>query len=559
MSPGKRLDPVVSNQSMVLFSSATGADRISYSNTVHTPVLSPVLSLHKSADKTSVSLGETLVYTLAVTNNGNVAAQVIVTDTLPAGVSFIANSVLRDGIPLAGVLPSAGITLGNVAPHTTVKIAFQVIVVSLPSSLQLRNTAVGRYTFTTLEGREVHGETRSNPVSISILSYQLSTLLQANTPTTFIGDAVTYTLLLRNEGTRQLGGIIATVPVPDGAVFIPGSVVAGGVYYPEADPAEGILLGNLGTGSAAEISFRVRITAGSDPVLVTRAAITYYVEEIETIESNTVSITVIHPGITLSLKVNYYSAAPGDSLHYEFTVRNSGNLAVDAVLTDVVPPGTLFIWDSITIDGAIQRGIRPGEGVPLGTIRAGASVIVGLEVSVPVTFSFQHVPAVQNQGNVQYTFTLPDGRSVRQYARSNKVTTLILSPVISIEMTGEPPIVEPGGIAEFNVQVANSGNYPADVSVIRIVPQGTLIDPDIVTISAEAVPGTSYRGTVQLGTVEPGQTVHLSYRVTIHREFMGHALEGFSTALYLFNIDGRRYNGEARSNTYRLIIEEISE
>ncbi|UQZ35850.1 hypothetical protein C2I18_21340 [Paenibacillus sp. PK3_47] len=559
MTRGQRPDTVVTNQSMVLFSSAAGVDRISYSNTVNTPVLSPVLALHKSADKTSVSLGETLVYTLTATNNGNVAAQVVVTDALPPGVSFIANSVLRDGIPLPGVTPAAGIPLGTVAPHITVHIAFQVIVVSLPSSLQLRNTAVGRYIFTTLEGREVHGETRSNPVSISILSYQLSTLLTASTPTTFVGDAVTYTLLLKNEGTRPLAGINARIPVPDGAVFIPGSVVAGGVYDPESDPEAGIPLGNLGTGSAAEISFRVRITAGSDPVLITRAAITYYVEETETVESNTVSITVVHPGISVHLKVNYYSAAPGDSLHYVFTVKNSGNFAADAVLVDAVPQGTLFIWDSIRIDGAVQRGARPGDGVPLGTIRAGASVIVSLEVSIPATFNFQQLPAVQNHGNVQYTFTLPDGRSVRQVTRSNTVTTLILSPVISIEMTGEPPIVEPGGIAKFKIQVANSGNYPADVSVIRIIPQGTFIDPDIVTISAESVPGTSYRGAVQLGTVDPGQTVHLTYFVKINPGYLGHSIEGYSTALYLFTIDGRSYNGEARSNTYRLIIEEISE
>lgn len=559
MNPGKRLDPVVTNQSMVLFSSAAGVDRISYSNTVNTPVLSPVLALHKSADKTSVSLGETLVYTLAAANNGNVAAQVVATDALPAGVSFIANSVLRDGIPLPGVTPSAGIPLGTVAPHTTVIVAFQVIVVALPSSLQLRNTAEGKYTFTTLEGREVHGEIRSNQVSISILSYQLSTLLTASTPTTFIGDAVTYTLLLKNEGTRQLSGIIATIPVPDSAVFIPGSVIAGGVYYPEADPAEGILLGILGTGSAAEISFRVRITAAADDLLVTRAWITYDAGEKNTVESNTVSVTVVHPGMNVSLKVNAYSAAPGDNLYYEFTVQNSGNLAVDAILSDVIPAGTLFIWDSIQIDGALQRGVRPGDGIPLGTIRAETAVIVGFEVSVPVTFSIQHVPAVQNQGNVQYMFTLPDGRSVRQNIRSNPVTTLILSPAISIEMTGEPPIIEPGGTAGFKIQVTNSGNYPADVSVIRIIPQGTIIDPDIVTISAEADPGTPYRGAIQLGTVEPGQTVYLNYFVKINPGYMGHVLEGYSAALYRFTIDCRSYNGEARSNTYRLIIEEISE
>ncbi|MFD1908445.1 hypothetical protein ACFSQ7_37280 [Paenibacillus rhizoplanae] len=112
---------------------------------------------------------------------------------------------------------------------------------------------------------------------------------------------------------------------------------------------------------------------------------------------------------------------------------------------------------------------------------------------------------------VQYTFSLPDGRNVGQVSRSNAVTTLLFTPIISIQIEGEPPVVEPGSIAEFNIYVSNSGNYPAEVSVIRIVPQGTVIDPDIVTISAITVPGTPYSGTVALGTLEAGQTVTLTY------------------------------------------------
>lgn len=553
--------PVVTNQSLVLFSSATGADAITYSNTVNTQVLSPVLSLLKSADKTSVSLGETLVYTLAAKNSGNVPATVMITDILPLGVSFIANSVLRDGVPLPGVSPSNGIPLGTLSPQSQVNIAFQVIVISLPPSLELRNEAKGVYSFTTPEGRLIQGDLFSNTVRISLLSYQLSTLLTANTPTTFIGDALTYSLLLRNEGTRRLNDITAFIPIPEGSVFVPGSVVAGGVYYPNADPAEGIRLGALNTGSTAEISFRVRITAvPPDFLLQARAQISYHADEgTESTESNIATVTVIEPGITASLKVDLYNAAPGDNLHYEFTVRNSGNLAVEAVLADAIPAGTLFIWDSIRLDGQSLKGIRPGEGIPLGTIRAGSAVNVGFLVSIPAATDIRQVQAVQNQGTLQYTFTLPDGRNIRQTTRSNIVTTLILSPIISIEMMGEPPIVEPGGAAEFNITVNNSGNYSADVSVIRIVPQGSRIEPDIVTISALTVPEATYSGTVPLGIIQPGQTVKLTYWVRINTDYMGRVLEGYSAALYLFTIDGRQYSGETRSNNYRLLIEDNSE
>lgn len=561
MTDGSRLQPVVSNQSMVRYSSAEGNDTITYSNTVHTSVVGPVLSLLKQAAPLSASLGDTLVYTVTARNSGNTPAVLTIIDVLPPGVSFIANSVLRDGVPLPGVTPSSGIPLGTLVPHSGVTIAFQVIIVSLPPSLVLDNRAVGTYSFTTPEGRTVSSDVRSNPVSVSLLSYQLSTLLSASTPTTFIGDVVTYTLQLRNEGTRPLTAVIATLPVPEGTSFLPGSVIAGGIYQPEADPASGVGLGSLPGGAASEVSYRVRVSS-SPPgsVLQAQAQVSYVANDSgNTTASNTVQITVIQPGLSVRLKVDLYSAAPGDNLRYEFTVQNSGNMAVNALLTDAIPPGVLFVWDSVRIDGVPQRGVRPGNGIPLGTLRAGAVMAVDFLVSIPGATDIRQTPAIQNQGVVQYTFSLPDGRNVGQVSRSNAVTTLLFTPIISIQIEGEPPMVEPGSIAEFNIYVSNSGNYPAEVSVIRIVPQGTVIDPDIVTISAITVPGTPYSGTVALGTLEAGQTVTLTYFIKINTDYMGKDLQGSTAALYLFTIDGRRYSGEARSNSYKLLIEEISE
>ncbi|WP_150267350.1 DUF11 domain-containing protein [Paenibacillus tepidiphilus] len=561
MSLSERLQPVVTNQSMILFNSATGADSITFSNTVVTPVLSPVLSLTKSTDKTSVSLGETLVYTLTAVNSGNVPALITVLDPLPEGVSFIANSVIRDGVPLPGIVPGSGIPLGNVAPGGRVTAAFQAIVVTLPPVPELRNQAAAQYSFVTPEGRLVRGELASNEAVVSLLTFQLFTRLTASTATTFLEDAVTYTLSLRNEGSLPLNNVTAIIPVPEGAEFIPGSVVARGIYSPGVSPLGGIRLGTLNAGSSADITFRVRvIKEPPGSVLSTAAQIAYEVNNsIQHTESNSVQVRVIVPGVTVSLKVNVPAAAPGETLRYEFTVWNSGNQAVEAVLLDAVPAGTLFVWDSVRLNGAPLKGVRPGEGIPLGTLRPAVATSVVLEAAIAESTDVRLLPAVQNQGSVQYTYSLPDGRSVQETDLSNTVTTLLFSPVITIRMTGEPPIVEPGSIAILNIYVHNSGNYPADVSILHIVPRGSVIDPDIVTISALTVPEAASRGTVPLGRLEPEQSVHLQYYVRINSDYMGRSLQGSSTAVYTYEIDGRRFSGETMSNTYKLIIEEISE
>lgn len=246
----------------------------------------------------------------------------------------------------------------------------------------------------------MNGEVRSNPVSVSLLSYQLSSLLSASTPTTFIGDVVTYTLQLSNEGTRPLTGVIATLPVPEGTSFLAGSVIAAGIYQPEANPASGIGLGSLPAGSGVEVSYRVRVSSNpSGSVILASAQISYEANDNSTsTTSNSVQITVIQPGLSVNLKVDLYSVAPGDNLRYEFTVQNSGNLAVNALLTDAIPPSVLFVWDSVRIDGVPQKGVRPGGGIPLGTLRAGAVAVVDFLVSIPGATDIRQTPAIQNQG-----------------------------------------------------------------------------------------------------------------------------------------------------------------
>ncbi|MEK5395799.1 hypothetical protein CA600_11930 [Paenibacillus sp. VTT E-133280] len=561
MIPGSRTQPVVTNQSMVLFNSAAGVDGIVYSNTVNTPVVGPVLSLLKSTDKSHASLGDTLVYTITASNNGNTEAVVTVYDTLPEGVSFISNSVLRDGVPLPGATPSSGITLGSIAPQSQVNIAFQVVIISLPSTLVLQNKALGRFSFATPEGRIINGDLYSNSVFVSLLSYQLSTSLTASTPTSFIGDVVTYTLRLTNEGNSLLNQISATISIPNGAVFIPGSVIAGGVYYPESDPMQGIGIGQLDKDLSIDISFRVRVTEIPPSLdLTNRATVTYTVDDDPNItESNTVVVSLVLAGVTISKRVDHVTAAPGDNLRYELTVSNSGNLAVNAILTDAIPPGTLFVWDSVLLNGVMQKGARPADGIQLGTLRGGTSAVVVFQVSVPAAINIQAIGAVQNHGSVQYTFVLPDGRTVRQTSRSNTVTTLIVTPVISLETHAKPTLVEEGEHVQCWVSLTNSGNWPAKISLDRLSPEECLIDPSSIVIDGIPNPQSSFNGILSLGTVKGAVTVNIHYFVRVSEHVMMRFLKGLVTAQYSFNLDGREYAGESQSNSYTLTVDEISE
>jgi uncharacterized repeat protein (TIGR01451 family) len=71
---------------------------------VVTTVSSPKLTITKTADKASAKPGDTITYTITVTNNHPTASATSVTviDPVPAYTTYVANSTLLNSIPVAG-------------------------------------------------------------------------------------------------------------------------------------------------------------------------------------------------------------------------------------------------------------------------------------------------------------------------------------------------------------------------------------------------------------------------------------------------------------------------
>jgi uncharacterized repeat protein (TIGR01451 family) len=71
--------------------------------TMRVVIPQPVLTVLKSADKSSVVPGATITYTVLITNTGTgTATNVIATDPLPTYTTYVANSTRLNGITVAG-------------------------------------------------------------------------------------------------------------------------------------------------------------------------------------------------------------------------------------------------------------------------------------------------------------------------------------------------------------------------------------------------------------------------------------------------------------------------
>ena len=80
------------------------------SNTVQTTINNASIAATKSVDKQFANVNDIITYTTTLTNNGNtLASNIVFTDAIPSGTSFIPNSVTVNGNILPNVNPASGI------------------------------------------------------------------------------------------------------------------------------------------------------------------------------------------------------------------------------------------------------------------------------------------------------------------------------------------------------------------------------------------------------------------------------------------------------------------
>ena len=104
--------------------------------TVQTTINNASIAATKSVDKQFANVNDIITYTTTLTNNGNtLASNIVFTDAIPSGTSFIPNSVTVNGNILPNVNPASGIAIDPINPNANTIISFQVQVNSIPNQI----------------------------------------------------------------------------------------------------------------------------------------------------------------------------------------------------------------------------------------------------------------------------------------------------------------------------------------------------------------------------------------------------------------------------------------
>ena len=216
-------------------------------------IIRPIISANKSADKNAVVPGETITYTITVTNTGNADGKAIVKDTIPEATEFIENSIKING-------EDTNYTAQNLEEGITVDVAKQneqgeAGTVEVEFKVKVSNI-FAQYEKASIINQATVNEEKTNEVKNPVIKFEKS----ANKEKVEVGDTVAYTISIENIGDAE-GTVIVKDTIPTGTKLVENSTIklnGEDTNYTEQILNDGIEL-KVKSGERLEITFEVEV------------------------------------------------------------------------------------------------------------------------------------------------------------------------------------------------------------------------------------------------------------------------------------------------------------
>lgn len=509
-------------------------------NAVTTQVNTAFIGVTKSVDKGFANVGDILTYTLTLNNAGNVAANnVVLTDAVPAGTSFVPGSV----VGATGTPPTLSL-LAPLAAGASTTVSFQVQVDNaIPNPNPIPNAASVAYNYT-VDPANPNGASRtadSNTVNTQVNAAIVSSTKTADKAFAATGEIITYTINLNNSGNVPADNVVLTDAIPAGTTFVAGSVTGA-----TGTPPTLTLLAPIPAGGSATVTFQVQVgdtLPVPNPVLNSATAeFTYTVnpgnpDGATGSSTSTVASTQVNAALVDTVKtVDKAYAEPGDVLTYTLAFTNSGNVPADnVVITDAIPAGTSFVAGSVTGATGAPPTLTLSNPIP-----ANGAATVTFQVIVDNV-----IPAVNpipNSAAAAFTFTSdpanPDGSTGT--SNSNTVNTLINKAIVTAEKTVTPSFTDVGGTVAYTITLTNSGNVAANNVVLTdVIPAGTTFVPGSL-VGATGTPPTL----TLANPIAAGGTATVTFDVLVGNSLPNpNPLENSVSAAFAYTVDPAVPNG----------------
>lgn len=434
------------------------------------------LSVTKSDNPDPVGVGYALTYTLTVTNTGGCtitaklttasgkqatvsqnagvnASNVVLTDTLPANVTFNSAS--------SGCTHSSGTVtcnLGTINSGSSTNVTIQVTpqAAAVPS---ITNTAsvTGAVTDSNPANNSDSETTTVTPVA------DLSVTKSDSPDPVNATQNITYTVTVTNNGPSAATNVVLTDTLPTSVTFV------------SATPSQGTCsgtstitcnLGSLANSASATVTIVVTTTGASVPSVTNTASVSATEFDPNTVNNTVTEMTTVNPAANLSVTKSD-SPDPvnvGNNLTYTITVTNNGpNNATGVTVTDTLPSTVTFV--------SASSGCTHSSGTvtcTIGNLAASANT----SVTITVTPQAGAVPSITNSVSVTGNEFDPNGTN----NSANESTTVNPTANISVTKSGSSSSIQYGQNVTYTVTVTNNGpNNATGVTMTDTLPSGLVL------------------------------------------------------------------------------------
>jgi uncharacterized repeat protein (TIGR01451 family)/fimbrial isopeptide formation D2 family protein len=497
------------------------------------------LAVVKTVSNAAPNVGDTITFTVTVTNNGpNTAHNVKLKDTFPnsAELTYVGATPSQGTYNAGtGVWTVDTVDVGA-ANKQTLTITAAVNRPAVPGAIPatLTNTA----TVTGADEPDPNPGNNTGTATLTPLYADLAVTKTVDKPQPNVGNTITYTVTLKNNGTATATGVEVTDALPANVTFVSATPQGGTAFapIPAVSPTGGVwAVPTIAPGA----SLILTITATADAVGVSYNTVTITKSSTyDPNEGNNTAKTPTDPqeaDLVVTKTVDNPRPQVGDNVTFTVTLQNLGpNTAASVVVADAVASLTGLQLVSATASAGSYSALT-GDWT-LGSVASGAveTLTIVAKVLEPTSGA---APSQTNTATA--TSTTPDpnpGNNTDSATETPLQADLAVSKIVS------DPTPNVGDTIEFAIGVANYGPDTATQVVVN-----DLLPAGVTFVSYQASQGTYVSGTGvwTIGTVTTADFPVLVITATVDRPVSGVPSPATNTA----TVSGREYDPNPDNNT----------
>jgi uncharacterized repeat protein (TIGR01451 family) len=445
---------VLNNSARLDFQNQAGIPQLTISAWAVTNVVQPAMTVIKTGPATATQ-GQTILYTIFYQNTGNdIAYNVIITDAVPLGVSFV-NSTPNPTSPGVWVI-------GNLAPGASGYIYITATIGAATTGI-ITNWAYVNYKNRIIPLDQV-GDSALTTIIVPRMTITKTAPDYANT-----GETITYTISYQNLAAVAAYNVVITDTLPVGVTYVsstpPGSAAGQTVTWN---------VGILGPGASGTITVNVIVTATDGTLTNTvRASYRNQYSVVYPVVWDTDSTIIINPIITVE-KSAPATANTGQNIEYVIWVNNTGtDIAYNVTITETYPVGVIFVF-------AFPVPTSSNNVWNLGNLAPGTATPIFITVTVNAT------GLLVNSAEARFNNYV----GIPQTPVTDTASTLVGDPLMFIQKTA-PLNANPGQTIMYTIRYWNNGTAPAyNVIITETYPAG------VTFLNANPMPGNPPTNTV---------------------------------------------------------------